>query len=649
MFDDLQKRLASAIGKFKSRGILTDANIQAGLEEVRSALLESDVNLKVVEEFMVGVRQKAVGAQLIRSIRPEQQIIKIVHDELIELMGEPDPSIRVEKVGPTIIMLCGLQGSGKTTTCGKLARLLAAQGRKPLLVAADLQRPAAIDQLKVIGEQLAIPVYSQTGGKTDAVSVCQGGVEEAAKLGRDTIILDTAGRLHIDDELMNELTRIEKKIGPHQVYFVCDALTGQDAVNSAGAFNEALELDGVILTKLDGDARGGGALSVRRVTGVPIKFVGKGEKLDKLEPFDPARLVGQMLGMGDIVGLVEAAQSAVAEDELKKQQEKLEKGKFDLNDFRKQLSMLKQMGSMRDLMAKMPGMSQMASDMEDLDPDADMKRIQGVIDSMTHEERSRPEMIDISRRRRIASGAGVEPSDVSGLVKQFDGMAAMVKKFSQMSMLDRIKTFTGLGQAGAFNPGAKLFAPKQGTGKRLTPKERERQRKEREKLERKQRREKKALGGGDGASALANPSIYFEFGSVRGPADMRARVGFAPFFWFDRARDSVSGKEIWVVRIRMKSMGRRSRPFFRICAMDAKAPRDGRTIEELGYYDPMAPNGEGQTVLNVSRVRYWLSVGAQPSHKVGALLKRKGIKKPANGEPWEVAVEAAPKVEALSA
>ena len=325
MFDDLQKRLGTAFGRFRARGLLTEANIKDGLREVRTALLEADVNYQVVQEFMTKVGEKAVGAQLIKSVRPEQQIVKIVHDELIELMGPVDPSIRFEKTGLTIIMLCGLQGSGKTTTCGKLARLLSAQGRKPLLVAADLQRPAAVEQLKVIGGQLNVPVFSATAADANPVKVCQDAVIEANRQGRDTVILDTAGRLHSDDDLMAELSQIEKKVRPHQVFFVCDALTGQDAVASADAFNKALELDGVILTKLDGDARGGAALSVRKVTGVPVKFVGKGEKLDKLEAFDPERLVGQMLGMGDIVGLVEAAQSAVDEEEAKRQQEKLAK------------------------------------------------------------------------------------------------------------------------------------------------------------------------------------------------------------------------------------------------------------------------------------------------------------------------------------
>jgi signal recognition particle subunit SRP54 len=493
MFDDLQKRLGTAFGKFRARGLLTEANIKDGLREVRTALLEADVNYQVVQDFMARVTERSVGTQLIKSVRPEQQIVKIVHDELVELMGPTDASIRFEKAGPTVVMLCGLQGSGKTTTCGKLARLLGSQGRQPLLVAADLQRPAAVEQLKVIGAQLGVPVYSEAG--SNPVQVCQNALAEAKRLGRDTILLDTAGRLHVDDELMAELRQIEKKVKPHQVFFVCDALTGQDAVASAGTFNEALELDGVILTKLDGDARGGAALSVRKVTGVPIKFVGKGEKLDKLEPFDPERLVGQMLGMGDIVGLVEAAQSAVDQDEALRQQEKLAKGKFDLNDFRQQIVQMKKMGSVRELMGKIPGLSQMPVDLDELDADGEVKRIQGIIDSMTPEERRNPSRIDISRRRRIAVGSGVDPTDVSSLVKQFDAMASVVKQMAQMTMLDKIRALSGLGRAGAFNPGAKLVAPKQSTGKRLSPKEREKLRKEREKEERRRRREQRGHGG----------------------------------------------------------------------------------------------------------------------------------------------------------
>ena len=309
-------------------------------------------------------------------------------------------------------------------------------------------------------------------------------------MGCDALILDTAGRLHVDDELMAELAQIERKVKPHQVFFVCDAMTGQDAVTSADAFNKALELDGVILTKLDGDARGGAALSVRKVTGVPVKFVGKGEKLDKLEPFDPERLVGQMLGMGDIVGLVEAAQAAVDEEEALRQQEKLAKGKFDLDDFRKQIVNMKKMGSMRDLMSKIPGLNQMPLDeLGGIDADEEIKTIQGIIDSMTPDERSDPALIDISRRRRIAAGSGVDPADVSGLVKQFDAMAAVVKQMAQMTMMDKLRTLTGLGRAAALNPAARIVPPKVGTGKRLSSKEREKFRKQREKEERRRRRE----------------------------------------------------------------------------------------------------------------------------------------------------------------
>jgi signal recognition particle subunit SRP54 len=487
MFDDLQNRLSTAFRRFRVSGILTEANMREGLREVRTALLEADVNFKVVSEFMEQITAKAVGAQLVKAVRPEQQIVKIVHDELIELMGPADPSIRFEKTGATVLMLCGLQGSGKTTTCGKLARLLAAQGRRPILVAADLQRPAAIEQLKVIGGQLGIPVYSEE--HSSPIRVCQNAVDEANRQGCDTVILDTAGRLHVDDELMAELVQIEKKVKPHQVFFVCDAMTGQDAVASAQVFNEVLELNGVILTKLDGDARGGAALSVRRVTGVPIKFLGKGEKLDQLDAFAPERLVGQILGMGDIVSVVERAQQVVDAEEARRQQERLAKGKFDLNDFRQQIIQMKRMGSVRELMSMIPGLNQLPQDVGGIDAEAEIKRIQGIIDSMTQAERSRPELIDMSRRRRIAAGAGVDPSDVSGLVKQFDAMAAIVRSMSQMSMFDRIKALTGLGRAAATNPSARIFAPKVGTGKRLSPKEREKLRKQREKEERRRRRE----------------------------------------------------------------------------------------------------------------------------------------------------------------
>ncbi len=435
---------------------------------------------------------------------------------------------------------------------------------------------------------------------------------------------------------MAELVQIEKKVKPHQVFFVCDAMTGQDAVASAEAFNEALELDGVILTKLDGDARGGAALSVRRVTGVPVKFVGKGEKLDQLEPFDPERLVGQMLGMGDIVGLVERPSEAVDEEEARRQQERLAKGKFDLNDFRKQIVQMKSMGSVRELMSMIPGLNQIPQDLGGIDADEEIKRIQGIIDSMTQAERSRPDLIDMSRRRRIAAGAGVDPSDVSGLVKQFDAMAAFVKSMSQMSMIDKIKALTGLGRAAANNPGARIFAPKVGTGKRLSPKEREKLRKQREKEERKRRREERdrphlanrtatqrahgmiqpdhARYGGLQGSAHANSGLpAAEW--LQDPARRRGRASPVSHDLGPASKTLDNERRTRVVRIRMKSMGRRHRPFFRICAMDSRTPRDGRCIEELGHYDPMSSNAQTQTVLNVDRIRYWLGWAPSPPRR----------------------------------
>jgi signal recognition particle subunit SRP54 len=499
MFDDLSKRLGSALGRFRSKGLLTEANIDEGLRDVRTALLEADVSLSVVQKLMQSIGEKAVGAELIKSVRPEQQVVKIVHDELLAIMGAADSEIRFEKSGPTIIMMCGLQGSGKTTTVGKLAKMLSERyNRRPLLVAADLQRPAAIEQLKVLGQQVGVPVHAEDG-VTDPVKVCQNSLVAANRLDRDTIILDTAGRLHIDDDLMDQLRQIEKRLKPHVVFFVCDAMTGQDAVNSADAFNNALELNGVILTKLDGDARGGAALSIRHVTGVPIKFVGKGEKLDKLEAFDPARVVSQMLGMGDIVSLVEEAQRHISEEEALRQQERMAKGKFDLNDFRNQIIQMKKMGPVKDLLGKIPGMNQMAGQLDGMDADREVRRIQGIIDSMTPSERSNPALLDISRRRRVAAGAGVEPADVSSLIKQFEGMAAFIKQMSQMSMMDRIRMITGMGKGGMMNPAAMLGGMKGSTGKRLSPKEKEKLRKDREKAERKKRRDMKENRGGTSA------------------------------------------------------------------------------------------------------------------------------------------------------
>jgi len=389
----------------------------------------------------------------------------------------------------TVLMLCGLQGSGKTTTCGKLGRLIQRNGRKPMLVAADLQRPAAIHQLQVLGQQLGLPVYADTDAK-DPVKLCNAAVREAKASGADVVLLDTAGRLHVDKELMAQLSQIDNRVHPDQVYLVVDAMTGQDAVRSAKAFNEALELDGVIMTKLDGDARGGAALSVKKVTGVPIKFVGTGEHLDELEEFHPDRMAGRILGMGDVLSLVTKAQQEFDQEEMAKQEARLRKGEFTLDDFKKMLGQTKKLGPLNKVMSLLPGMGAMKEMMGDVDAEADMKRLVGIIDSMTPEERRNPSrIIDQSRRRRIAAGAGVEPHQVNELVKQFDGIADIMKRMSGMGMRERMRTMKELTEGGMLDPGGRLTKKKQGTGKRLTPKERAKMRKLREKELRRRRRE----------------------------------------------------------------------------------------------------------------------------------------------------------------
>src|SRR5262245_29428120 len=481
MFEGLQRALGDALKKLRGRGRITESNIRDGLQEVRRALLDADVNYNVVNAFIARVTERAVGQAVLRSLDPSEQIVKVVYDELVALMGPVDHSFHFAKEGPTIIMLCGLQGQGKTTTAGKLALNLRDHGRKPMLVAADLQRPAAIDQLKILGQQINIPVYSEYPG--DPVKVCINAVAEAKKTLIDTVILDTAGRLHVAEMPMDELRQIDRLVKPRQIYLVCDAMTGQDAVNSAKAFNDALELDGVILTKMDGDARGGAALSIKEVTKVPIKFIGVGEKLDRLETFRPEGMAQRILGQGDILSIVEKvarAQKDIGEEELRKQQEKLAKGDFTLDDFRKQFEMLAKMGSMGDMIKALPGgLSQMIPEGED--PEAAVKRLRGMIDSMTKAERSNRDQTYINRRRRIAAGSGTEPHEVKQFLGQFEQVRVIMRQMANMSILDRIKMMTGLGKVGAFSPGGMLPKQKIGTGHRKSPKERAKERKKKKK------------------------------------------------------------------------------------------------------------------------------------------------------------------------
>jgi signal recognition particle subunit SRP54 len=489
MFESLQQNLSSALRSLTGRGVLTEANMREGLRQVQMALLEADVSLSVVKDFMAKISERAVGEAILKSLNPTQQLTYVVHQELINLMGPVDNSMHFRSE-VSVQMLCGLQGSGKTTTCGKLGRLIKARGRQPLLVAADLQRPAAIQQLQVLGEQLEIPVYVDLEAK-DPVAVCQAAVRQAKAQGANTVILDTAGRLHVDAELMNQLTQIDNRIGPDQVYLVVDAMTGQDAVNSAKAFNEALELDGVIMTKLDGDARGGAALSVKAVTGVPIKFIGTGEHLDSIEEFHPDRMASRILGMGDVLTLVEQAREKLDQEEMEKQEARLRKGQFTLDDFKKMIGQTKKLGPLSKVMGMIPGMGSLTQMMGDLDAEGDMRRLVGIIDSMTPVERENPtNVVDPSRRRRIAAGAGVEPHEINELVKSFDGMAGIMKKMATMGIREKMKTMQQLQQGGMFNPGAKLQS-KGSTGKRLTKEEREKIKKLKEREMRKKKREER--------------------------------------------------------------------------------------------------------------------------------------------------------------
>ncbi|MFO1020825.1 MAG: signal recognition particle protein [Planctomycetales bacterium] len=461
MFETITANLTSALKIFTGTGKLTEANIREGLQQVRNALLEADVNYEVADDFIKNITDEAIGQKVIEALRPQEQFLGIVYNALIDLMGPVDHSLNLKDSGISIVMMCGLQGSGKTTTCGKLAKLLLEQGKRAMLVAADLQRPAAIEQLKVIGEQVGVPVYTEPP-TSNPVAVCQNALQAAKSAGNvQVLILDTAGRLHVDQALMKELEEIDRRLNPSQILFVCDAMTGQDAVNSARAFNDALELDGVILTKLDGDARGGAALSVKQVTGVPIKFIGMGEQLDKLEPFHPDRMAGRILGQGDILTLAEKAQRALDADQMAKAQEEMLQGKFTLESFRDTMKNVQKIGSMKDIL-KMLGMGGMLEQMPNqVDPEGEMKKIEGMINSMTPDERKFPERIDINRRRRIAKGSGTEPADVNRLLKDFENMAAQMQKVSGLGMRDRMRAVREMSQAAMMNPHASMMREKQ--------------------------------------------------------------------------------------------------------------------------------------------------------------------------------------------
>ncbi|MCA8976537.1 MAG: signal recognition particle protein [Planctomycetes bacterium] len=426
MFDSLANALGNAYRSIVGQKTLTEKNVDDGIRAVRQALLEADVNFQVSKEFTADVKQRVLGQRVIESVDPGQQFIKCVHDGLTELLGGQAKGLPVTDSGPLVLMMCGLQGSGKTTTCAKLALWLRkTRKKKPLLVAADLQRPAAVEQLQSLGKQLGIAVFAEgTGGRPP--EVCRRGLEFARAHGHDVVILDTAGRLHVDDALMAELQEVHARCKPHGALLVCDSMLGQDAVNSAKEFHARLPLHGLILTKVDGDARGGAALSIVKITGRPILFAGTGEKPEDLEEFDPARMAGRILGMGDVVGLVEKAQQVIDEKEAEKAARKLQKGSFNFEDFLSQLNMIRKMGPLKKVLGMLPGVGSLLKQI-DFD-DAHFRRIEAVIHSMTMKERRRPEVIDLPRRRRIAAGSGTEVQDVNRLLKQFTQMQKMMKR-----------------------------------------------------------------------------------------------------------------------------------------------------------------------------------------------------------------------------
>jgi signal recognition particle subunit SRP54 len=443
MLDSLSTRLQTIFDKLGGRGRLSEENIQEALREVRVALLEADVNFKVVRAFIDRVKEKAVGQDVLASLTPAQQVVKVVHDELVELLGGSGHRLAAAPHPPTVIMLMGLQGSGKTTTAAKLARLYTKQGQHPLLAAADTQRPAAMDQLRTLGAQLGVPVTG-TAGQTP-LEICRTAREEAATRGLTPLILDTAGRLHIDEALLGELQAIRRAVAPHHVLLVVDAMTGQDAVTVADKFNQAVGIDAVVLTKMDGDSRGGAALSVRHVTGRPIAFVGVGEKTDALEPFHPDRLASRILGMGDVLSLVEKAQAVVDQTKAEALAKKLREDTFSLEDFRDQLKQLRQMGPLDQILGMLPFGKMLKGAPKDLDGEsADLDRFDAIIGSMTPGERHSPEIINGSRRQRIARGSGTSVQDVNRLLKQYAQLRKMMKQFKGMEgKLPRMKNLPG--------------------------------------------------------------------------------------------------------------------------------------------------------------------------------------------------------------
>lgn len=434
-FEGLSDKLEAAFKKLRGKGKLSETDVHSAMREVRLALLEADVNYKVARDFTAKVTERAIGAQVMESLTPGQMVVKIVNEELTELMGGTRSRLASASHPPTVVMMCGLQGVGKTTYCAKLGLMLKNQGNRPLLVACDIYRPAAIKQLQVVGEKAGVPVFEK--GTADPVEIARDAIKLARDQGYDYVLLDTAGRLHIDEELMDELKRVKAEIKPHEILLLIDAMTGQDAVNVATAFNEALGVDGLVLTKLDGDTRGGAALSARAVTGKPIKFIGTGEKLGDLDAFHPDRMASRILGMGDVLSLIEKAETTLDEKKAMELEAKLRKNKFDLNDLLNQLREMKKMGNLKEMLAMLPGVGKQLNDVE-ID-ERQFDRTQAIILSMTPAEREKPDLINPSRKRRIAAGCGMQVEDVNRLLKQYRDMQRMFKQFSGKGMRKKMR------------------------------------------------------------------------------------------------------------------------------------------------------------------------------------------------------------------
>jgi len=437
MFENLQEKLETAIKRFRGQSKITEENVQEAMREIRRALLEADVHLNVAKQFVNNVKDKAVGTEVKGKLLPEQLIVKIVRDEMVELMGNKQSDLLMSPQSPTVILVAGLQGSGKTTFCAKLAKKLRKKGKQPLMVACDIYRPAAIDQLKQLGKQANIPVFSKDS--KDAAEIAQEAINYSKRFARDVVIIDTAGRLTIDEMMMNEVSNLSKAVKPTETLFVCDAMIGQDAVTTAKAFHEKLTLTGVVLTKLDGDTRGGAALSVLSVVGKPIKFVGTGEKIDDLEPFHPERIASRILGMGDVLTLVEKAESQFDTQEAKKLEQKIRSNQFTFEDFLEQLKTIKKMGSFRDLLGMIPGMDKQLKNVN-ID-DKQFSRVEAIILSMTKQERNNPKILNGSRRKRIAKGSGTTIQDVNKLLKQFTEMNKMMKSMTRGGKSRMLKNF----------------------------------------------------------------------------------------------------------------------------------------------------------------------------------------------------------------